>query len=98
MLFSCSRISRNSARKSGITVWKKKAKRLKFPDALLRVILFGYGCQRRIAYKGVVSDPAFPKAGVVVGDAFATTVVKIHYLEASLNFRVRREKWFGKEV
>ena len=77
---------------------EEKAKRLKFPDALLRVVLFGYGCQRRIAYEGVVSDEVFPKAGVVAGDAFATTMVKIHYLEAFKNFRERWEKRLGDEL
>ena len=74
---------------------EEKAKRLGFPEAPLRVVMFGYKCPRRIVFEDVVSEQAFPRAGLVAGDAFATTMVKIHYLEVFVKFRDRWQKKLG---
>ena len=71
---------------------ERKAEAGSFPWEISRLALHGYQVERRVVFEKAVSDLAFPTCGIVAGDPFATTMVKIHYAEELGDFK---DRWEG---
>ena len=77
-------------------VLEDRAKKLAFPEPLLRLILEGYRLERRVGFENLVGKPLFAKSGIIAGDTFATALVKAFYAEQLESFQERWREIGGK--
>ena len=57
------------------------ARRFQYPLALLRLSTAGYRAPRRFLYASLLSREILPQRGIIVGNAFATTELRLYLLE-----------------